>query len=216
MEQEKNKIEIRSFDEVRAVDNEEGKMIIEGVVNNVGEWSKMIYGSFKERVADGVFKKAITRAKEEKRDIFFLALHNSRSLPLASLDSGTMELKEENKKLKIKAELPDTSQNRDIYALIKAKVLKEFSFRFNNAKSEWSKNPEGVRCRTINELDLREVSIVCIGAYNDTSAEARGYNPIEELEEEESEEEESEEFREAKEEQYQYNKNLLRIRGVRI
>lgn len=206
-----NKLEIREFNEVRAVDNEDGKMIVEGTVNNVGEWSKMIYGSFKERVSEGAFKRAFERAKDNKRDIFFLALHNTRSLPIASVNSGTMELKEEKKKVTLRAELPDTTQNRDIYALVKAGVLREFSFGFNNAKCDWDKDADGIRTRTINDLDISEISLVCTGAYNNTGAEARGYNACEEieaLEQREIAEKENEEL-------YKYNKNKLRLRGVK-
>ncbi|MEG2254866.1 MAG: HK97 family phage prohead protease [Vagococcus sp.] len=208
-----DKTEIRSFDEVRAVDNDEGKMIVEGVVNNIGEYSKVIYGSFRERISEGVFERALKRAKESKRDVFFLALHNARSLPLASINSKTMELNEKDKKLYIRAELPDTTQNRDIYTLVKAGVLREFSFGFGNVKCEWGKDENGIRTRTINELDLGEVSLVCTGAYNNTSAEARGYNPYEEVKRQE--ESTNEESRALQEKEYQYRKNILKIRGVK-
>lgn len=204
------KMEVRSFNEVRAVDNEEGKMIIEGVVNNIGEYSKVLYGEFRERIMEGAFKRALERAKEAKRDVFFLALHNTRSLPLASINSGTMELEEKDKKLLIRAELPDTTQNRDIYTLVKAGVLREFSFGFGNVKCEWGKDADGIRTRSISDLDISEVSLVCTGAYNNTGAEARGYNPVDDLKEEN---EKSEEQRALEEAEYQYRKNLLRIRG---
>lgn len=207
------KMEIRSFEEIRTIDNEEGKMIIEGVVNNIGEYSKVIYGSFRERIAEGVFKKALERAKESKRDVFFLALHNARSLPLASINSGTMTLEEKNKKLLIRAELPDTTQNRDIYTLVKSGVLREFSFGFGNAKCEWGKDEDGIRTRTISELDISEVSLVCTGAYNNTGAEARGYNPITELEAEDDRV--NEEARALEEAEYRFRKNKLKMRGVR-
>ncbi len=203
-------MEVRSFNEVRAVDNEEGKMIIEGVVNNIGEYSKVLYGEFRERIMEGAFKRALERAKEAKRDVFFLALHNTRSLPLASINSGTMELEEKDKKLLIRAELPDTTQNRDIYTLVKAGVLREFSFGFGNVKCEWGKDADGIRTRSISDLDISEVSLVCTGAYNNTGAEARGYNPVDDLKEEN---EKSEEQRALEEAEYQYRKNLLRIRG---
>lgn len=209
------KMEVRSFSEVRAVDNEEGKMIIEGVVNNIGEYSKVIYGSFRERITDGAFKRALERAKDAKRDVFFLALHNTRSLPLASINSGTMKLEEKDKKLTIRAELPDTTQNKDIYTLVKAGVLREFSFGFGNVKCEWGEDENKIRTRTITELDISEVSLVCTGAYNNTGAEARGYNPVDELEEAEPQDaaQETEEKRALQEAEYTYRKNLLRIRG---
>lgn len=44
-----NKLEFRENYELRAIDSEEGKMVIEGVVNQIGEWSKVLYGSFREK-----------------------------------------------------------------------------------------------------------------------------------------------------------------------
>lgn len=208
------KMEVRSFNEVRAVDNEEGKMIIEGVVNNIGEYSKVLYGEFRERIMEGAFKRALERAKETKRDVFFLAQHNTRALPLASINSGTMELEEKDKKLLIRAELPATTQNRDIYTLVKDGVLREFSFGFGNVKCEWGKDADGIRTRSISELDISEVSLVCTGAYNGTGAEARGYNPVDDLKaEDQATEKEAEEQRVLEDAEYQYRKNLLRIRG---
>ena len=59
-----NKLEFRENYELRAVDSEEGKMIIEGVVNQIGEWSKVLYGSFREKIEPKVFERAIKSAKD--------------------------------------------------------------------------------------------------------------------------------------------------------
>lgn len=203
----KNKIEFRNCTEVRAVDSNDGEMVIEGVVNNLGEWSKVLYGSFKERVNPGAFTRALDDAKKSNRDIFFHALHNTRELPIASINSETMELKEEDNKLKIRATLPNTSLAKDIYELVKSRVLREFSFGFSNAKCEWGLDSDNVRTRTITDLTLHEISIVTTGAYNATNAEARGFNPLTEIEEAESR------ANKESEEQYQYNKNLCKIKG---
>lgn len=204
-----SKIEFRNnFTEVRALDNDDGKMVIEGVVNNVGEFSKVLYGSFREKVNAGAFKTAIDDAKKNDRDIFFLALHNKRELPLASIKSNTMELKEEKNKLYIRAELPPTTLAKDIYELVKAKVLREFSFGFTNAKSEWGTDSDNIRTRTITSLDLHEVSIVTTGAYNNTEAQARSLDPEDILKEVELRELEEK----ALEKRYLYNKNRLKIK----
>lgn len=207
-----SKIEFRNnFTEVRAVDSDEDKMIIEGVVNNIGEFSKVLYGSFREKVDTGVFKSAIEDAKKNDRDIFFLALHNKRELPLASIKSNTMELKEENNKLHIRAELPPTTLAKDIYELVKAKVLREFSFGFTNAKSEWGTDSDNIRTRTITSLDLHEVSIVTTGAYNNTEAQARSLDPEDVLKEVEKRELKEKEL----ENKYLYNKNRLKIKTAK-
>ena len=173
----------------------------------------MLYGEFRERILDGAFTRALERAKKAGRDVFFLALHNTRSLPIASINSNTMRLEEKDKKLIIRAELPNTTQNKDIYTLVKAGVLREFSFGFGNVVATWGKDADGIRTRSISELDISEVSLVCTGAYNNTGAEARGYNPVEDLQESEDKEQKTEEQRALQEAEYQYRKNLLRIRG---
>lgn len=198
------KIEFREHNEIRAVDTEDESMVIEGVVNNVGEFSKVIYGEFREKINPGVFEKSIKDAKDSNRDIFFLALHNNRELPLASMFSDTLELREEKGKLLLRAELPPTSLAKDIYQLVKAKVLREFSFGFSNAKADWGTDKDGIRTRTITSLDLNEVSIVKVGAYNDTNAQARSIEDIlQEIPEEKDKDEE--------EREYQYNANKLKL-----
>lgn len=201
-----NKLEFRENCELRAVDSEEGKMIIEGVVNQVGEWSKVLYGSFREKIEPKVFERAIKSAKDNNRDIFFLALHNNRELPLASIISGTMELVEKDNKLMLRAELPPTTLAKDIHELVKAKVLREFSFGFNNVQAKWDKDADGIRTRTITDLTLHEVSIVTTGAYNNTVANARSMDLSEILPKDDEERANQNE-----EVLFLYNKNKLKL-----
>lgn len=177
-----NELEYRAVTEVRAVDQEDQGMVIEGVVNNIGEWSKPIGGVFREKILPGVFEKAITRALDNG-DIFFLHQHDSRALPLASMVSKTLELREdsESQKLVMRATLPDTTFARDIYSLVKSGVLREFSFGFSQPKSSWAIGKDKIKERSLEDFNLHEISIVRTGAYNQTKAHARA---IEEMEEE--------------------------------
>ena len=173
-----NNLEYRAVNEIRAVEDSEA-MIIEGVVNNIGQWSKPIGGQFREKINEGVFERAINRALEN-RDIFFLHQHDNRALPLASVKSNTLELiedKEENK-LKMRAVLPDTTFARDVYSLVKSGVLREFSFGFNKPKSKWSVGKDGMKERALVDFDIHEISIVRVGAYNDTEACAREFRQL--------------------------------------
>ena len=174
-----NELEFRSLNDL-TVNKEDENLIIEGVVNNIGEFSKIIGGTFREKINKGVFTRAIEKAKENS-DIFFLHQHDAKALPLASVNSGTLELTEVEGVLKMRAVLPDTSFSRDIYTLVEAKVLNEFSFGFSNPKSTWEIGKDGVRERTIEDLDLSEISIVRIGAYNNTTAYARALEEAEKI-----------------------------------
>lgn len=170
-------LEYRAINNLTASD-EENKLIIEGVVNNVGEFSKVLAGTFREKINAGVFTRAIEKAKSEG-DIFFLHQHDTKGLPLASVKSNTLELQETDGALKMRATLPNTTFNRDIYELVKSGVLNEFSFGFSNPTSKWNVGADGINERTITDLDLSEISIVRIGAYNDTTAFARAVEEFE-------------------------------------
>ena len=175
-------IEYRAVNEVRAVDDENA-MIIEGVVNNIGQWSKPIGGQFREKINEGVFERAINRALENG-DIFFLHQHDNRALPLASVKSNTLELIEdkENNQLKMRAVLPNTSFSRDVYELVRSGVLREFSFGFNKPKSKWNVGKDGMKERALVDFDIHEISIVRVGAYNETQAYARELVQVEGVE----------------------------------
>lgn len=168
-------IEYRAVNEIRTVDDEK-QMIIEGVVNNIGQWSKPIGGQFREKINEGVFERAINRALESG-DIFFLHQHDNRALPLASVKSNTLELIEdkENNMLRMRAVLPETSFSRDVYELVKSGVLREFSFGFNRPKSKWNVGKDGMKKRSLVDFDIHEISIVRVGAYNETQAYARAF-----------------------------------------
>ena len=195
-------IEYRAVNEVRTVDDEK-QMIIEGVVNNIGQWSKPIGGQFREKIEEGVFERAINRALENG-DIFFLHQHDNRALPLASVKSNTLELVEDrsNNQLKMRAVLPDTSFSRDVYELVKSGILREFSFGFNKPKSKWNVGKDGMKERALVDFDIHEISIVRVGAYNETQAYARAF----------------EEFNDTEKQivnknnlKYKYNKNKIKI-----
>ena len=184
-----SKPEFRALEEVRAVDAD-GKMVIEGVVNNIGEWSKPIGGVFREKILPGVFEKAITRALDDG-DVFFLHQHDNRALPLASVKSNTLELTEdkETNKLRMRATLPNTTFARDVYELVREGVLREFSFGFSKPKSTWGVAKDGLKERILTDFNISEISIVRTGAYNQTEAYARAYEEMEADEQREDQEE---------------------------
>lgn len=184
-----SKPEFRALEEVRAVDAD-GKMVIEGVVNNIGEWSKPIGGVFREKILPGVFEKAITRALDDG-DVFFLHQHDNRALPLASVKSNTLELTEdkETNKLRMRATLPNTTFARDVYELVREGVLREFSFGFSKPKSTWGVGNDGLKERILTDFNISEISIVRTGAYNQTEAYARAYEEMEADEQREDQEE---------------------------
>ena len=152
-------------------------MQIEGIVNPIGARSRDL-GGFKEIINQGVFTRAIQKATNEDRDIFLYYNHDSNNV-MASLRSNTLELVEQEDGLLMRATLPKTSLNKDVYELMKTGVVREMSFGFSGAKSEWSYDKEEkLKIRNITDLDLWEVSVVGTGAYANTKANTRSLEDV--------------------------------------
>ncbi|WEA52247.1 HK97 family phage prohead protease [Weissella paramesenteroides] len=89
---------------------------------------------------------------------------------LGRVDAGTLSLNVDKIGLYFVLDLPDTTLGRDVYANIKAGNLKGMSFGFKVAKGgdTWKRDDKPIR--VINKIDsLREISVVSVPAYDDTS-----------------------------------------------
>lgn len=156
---QKNKKEIRLLD-VRASENEE--MTIEGYA--------VIFDSPATHCwTESVDKKAFENC--DMTDVCMKYNHEDNFLLLARTRNKSLELIVDEKGLKIKAKLIDTSSNRDIYKSIQAGLLDKMSFAFTVAKDEWDYE---TNTRTILEIDkLFDVSVVDIPFYDSTEIFAR-------------------------------------------
>ena len=150
--------------EIRALeDNKDEKMIIEG------------YAAVFERETDlGWCKEILDKQAFSNCDMQDCVLkynHNDNCLILARTRNKSLQLIVDDKGLKIRAELIDTTNNRDIYKMIKAGLLDKMSFAFNVRRQEWNYDTD---TRRILEIDkLFDVSVVDIPAYDDTEVYAR-------------------------------------------
>lgn len=97
--------------------------------------------------------------------------HNDNCLILARTRNKSLTLTVDNKGLKIKANLIDTTQNRDIYKMIKAGLLDKMSFAFSVRKQEWDYENDVRRIKEIEQLF--DVSVVDVPAYETTEIYAR-------------------------------------------
>lgn len=97
--------------------------------------------------------------------------HNDNCLILARTRNKSLELTIDNKGLKIRAKLIDTTQNRDIYKMIKAGLLDKMSFAFSVRKQEWDYENDVRRITDISQLF--DVSVVDVPAYEATEIYAR-------------------------------------------
>jgi HK97 family phage prohead protease len=126
-------------------------------------------GGFIEYVAPGAFKRSL----QSRNEVKLLWNHDSGE-PLASLRGGTMTLVEDNRGLKVTAQLPNTTRGRDIAELLRTKVIDTMSFGFNVIKDSWSSDG---KTRTLESVRLFEVSVVSFAAYPATTAQVRSASP---------------------------------------
>lgn len=174
MELRNSKIEFR-------VDNQTDSqtMHVSGYVNRTGEWSEVLGNTtkFVERIAPGAFARALQNATN---DIDFLAEHNDQ-LILASTRNGSLTLKEDNTGLYMEATIAPTSWGKDYFQLIQDGILRNMSFGFIALKDSWDVREDGVYERTIEELQLIEVSVVKNPAYSQSTIAARGIDVVEDV-----------------------------------
>jgi HK97 family phage prohead protease len=126
-------------------------------------------GGFVEYVAPGAFKRSL----QSRNEVKLLWNHDSGE-PLASLRGGTMQLVEDERGLKVTAQLPNTTRGRDVAELLRTNVISEMSFGFNVIKDNWSRDGQ---TRTLESVRLFEVSVVSFGAYKATTAQVRSAQP---------------------------------------
>ena len=149
---------------------EENKMIIEGYAAVYD--SETLIGDeewgFYERIERGAFDKA------DMRDVP-LKYNHADSVPImARTRNKSLVLTPDDKGLKIKAELLDTQDNRDMYKRIQAGLIDKMSFAFTVREQDdlWEKGKPPRR--TIKRVDrIFDVSVVDTPAYEDTSIYAR-------------------------------------------
>lgn len=170
-------IELRVLDSNLTVNEEE--MIVEGLVNRTESWSHTLghRKRFREKIEKGVF----TRAIESSERIDFLGEHRTDML-LATTENGSLELWEDEEGLKMRAKIAPTSYGKDLFVLMKNKMVNHMSFGFRALSDKWNKLADGTFERSIDNLMLKEVSVVRNPAYPQSAIAARGIDVVEDVE----------------------------------
>ncbi|WP_102693988.1 phage major capsid protein [Rummeliibacillus pycnus] len=168
--------------EVRAIEeNNDGSLQVKGYVNKTEKPSqplKDVNGNeFIEVIAKGAFAEALRQGN----DVDFLAEHDKQKI-LASTNNGSLQLREDEQGLYIEATITPTSWGNDYFTLIKSGILKNMSFGFRSLKDSWQKLANGMYQRTIQALELFEVSAVKTPAYQDSIIQARSLETPETIE----------------------------------
>jgi HK97 family phage prohead protease len=123
---------------------------------------------FIERIQPGAF----ARTLKSRNNIRMYVNHNDSQL-LASTRSGTLRLQEDSKGLLAEADLPMTTDGRNMSILLEQRIVDSMSFGFSVPRGGDTWSADGGR-RTLTEVRLHEVSVVTgQPAYAATSASVR-------------------------------------------
>lgn len=100
--------------------------------------------------------------------------HSDVNYILARTRNKSLQLKVDDKGLKIRAELIPTQTNKDIYMMVKNGLLDKMSFAFTVQEDEWDYDTDK---RTITKIDkLYDVAVVDVPFYDTTEVFARSLN----------------------------------------
>ena len=145
--------------EVRA--EHDGGVRVTGYAAVFGEETN-IGGMFTEVIEKGAFRSALDRGD----DVVFLINHDG--LPLARTRSGTLKLREDERGLFVDTYLdPNDPDVRSIIPKMRRGDLDKMSFAFIPTRQEWDDSGDMPK-RSIQDLQLYDVSIVTTPAYDGT------------------------------------------------
>lgn len=163
--------------EFRAIDNEEGKMILEGYAITYDQPATHEYGNTK-------FTEVIKRGALDYTDMNDVPLrynHNDTWCIMARTRNNSLQLIKDEKGLKIRAELIDTQSNKDIYKSVQEGLIDKMSFAFSVADKgdTWTQGQDEV-IREVSAIKrLYDVSVVDTPFYDTTSVYARSFELLE-------------------------------------
>ena len=144
-------------------------VVLSGYVNVTQRESRILpspRGRFVEEIIPRTFERAL-----QKNDSVDLLFNHDRSRKLGSTKEGNLELREDNVGLRAIATVTDES----VMEKAKKRELRGWSFGFSVLKDSWKSREDGMQKRTVEEIDLYEVSVLDkTPAYIATSIEARG------------------------------------------
>jgi HK97 family phage prohead protease len=127
---------------------------------------------FIETIKPGAF----TRSLKSRNEIKMFVNHDT-SRVLASKRAGTLRLWESERGLEVEADLPDTTDGRDMAYLIRRGDIDSMSFGFSVPRGGDSWSDDGQQ-RELREVRLHEVSVVSFPANRDTVSTVRSLDGL--------------------------------------
>ncbi len=125
-------------------------------------------GGFVETIAPGAFDRAL-----RENQLVRFTFNHSMDAVLARTDNGSLVLSKDAKGLRFVAQLnPNIQQHRDLFEACRSGLYNECSFAFTAKPTGQTWSADGTQ-RTLTDVDLADVSLVGVAAYEGTSASAR-------------------------------------------
>lgn len=161
------KTEQRTFNinNIKTRDDTETDVITLTGYASVFNSSTMISDWFEETIEIGAFARAIS----DNNDIRCLFNHDWSHV-LGRTKAGTLRLEEDDYGLRFEVTLPNTTVARDLVESLKRGDINQCSFGFIPVQETWNYDSDPIT-RVINDVDLMEVSIVSLPAYEDTEVD---------------------------------------------
>ena len=155
--------------ELRAESGEGGGVLI-GHAAVFDTLSLEMWG-MREKVAPGAIEETLG-----KDDIRALWNHDSGKV-LGRMQAGTLELAEDGRGLAVRIDVPDTTVGRDAVTSIERGDVSQMSFGFRVLEDSWGTDDDdsNMLIRTVEKVQLFEVSPVTFPAYPDTDIDARDF-----------------------------------------
>lgn len=160
--------------EIRAVDNQDEKMTIEGYAITFDKPATHQYGGRK-------FTETIKRGALDNTDIKDVPLrynHNDNVMIMARTRNKSLRLVKDEKGLLVQADLIDTQSNRDLYKAIQEGLINKMSFAFRVAENgdKWTFGENETTREVMDIAKLFDVSVVDTPFYDSTSIYTRSFD----------------------------------------
>ncbi|AGH48760.1 caudovirus prohead protease [Sphingomonas sp. MM-1] len=124
-----------------------------------------IGGAWIETIERGAFTRAL------EGDIVAIIGHD-RNRVIGRTGAGTLRLSEDDKGLRFEIDLPDTTDGRDVAVSVERGDIGGMSFGFSVTRQQWDETTEPPQ-RTIQQVELYEITVTAFPAYPDTSVGLR-------------------------------------------
>lgn len=164
------KLETRSFNidnmQTRSLDDGSEATIVEGYASVFNSRTN-IEGWYDEEIAPGAFSESLSQNKDVR-----CLFNHDWSCVLGRTNASTLVLEEDSKGLRFEVTLPNTTFANDLKESMSRGDINQCSFGFwvTGQEEDFSSETPLIR---ITNVDLWEVSIVPLPAYEDTEASLR-------------------------------------------